>query len=194
MTISVVLSVCLVILLIKQKKILATILDLQNQLSITENLIDAQEYKLSSISETYLNSFQVSKRNFRAYVSKTKISEISDTKATLFFVNSDKDCDLCVDNEMFLLDSLSSVFEGNIIVLRYFSDVNDINFFSNNFSSIKEIYPLTKEGHQSFFTGSSSFPFYALVINSLYDPIFFAPHADFQGLSSRFLQMNLSNY
>lgn len=169
-----------------------TLINLEDELVVSNATIDFQSYELESITATYLNSSRILEDSFVSYVHKLIDNDFEVSKHVLLFINSDKDCNMCIDKEMFFLDSIVNNFDGEIIVLRNLIDLDDFKFFIKNYPSIKKMYPLNNEIYSSFFLDQNTFPFYALISRKQRGASFFVPNADFPYLTKRFLKIKLA--
>lgn len=190
-SLSLLLISCSIYFLAKQKKINDKLERLKIEISTYENRIDIQEYFLTSISNTYLNSVLINRNNFTTFLAEFDELNIYTVKKGVIFIFGNDDCDVCINNELMTLDSLSKVMQEKVVVLKHTSKKEELKFLKNNFPSIKEIIPIPEHSYKSFFMEKNTFPFYIVINDSFAGTAFFVPHADFPYLSNRFLEIYL---
>ncbi|UJP66642.1 hypothetical protein [Mongoliitalea daihaiensis] len=165
---------------------------LKNELSESKNELDVYNKLYESLASSYLNVFEINKNYFTSYLDDVLDISYELDKNLLIFVNSEADCSLCIDNEMFFLESLVQEFDGEIVVFRNFLNPKDLKFFKSNFPAVQNIISIDNDAYASFFLGEKPFPFYVLFKSSQKHPLFFSPNTHFPDITKRFLAIKFN--
>jgi hypothetical protein len=152
-----------------------------------DQLRQEQDWITSSLSASITNLFEIYESNFYVFLNNRIELDNPDQKPRFYFVSSHNDCGMCVENELFLLDSLAKVSEIEFIALRYSNSKKDFQFFKRNFNRNLIVIQLTESEYKSFFTNALRFPFYYHEVLKG-NPRFFVPNREFPRLSHDFIK------
>ncbi len=182
-----IITVSIILLLISQKKlneknyIIGKSIEKINQIEIENKWINR------SLTKTIVNITRINNCNFKLYLNKSLERNKAENKKQFYFVSSHSDCGICVENELFFLDSLAKVSEAEFTILRHSNSEKDFQFFRRNFVRNLNVIQLAESDYNSFFTNMYKFPFYYHE-DSSGNPRFFVPNRELPKLSHDFMK------
>ncbi len=146
-----------------------------------------QDWITSSLYATITNLFQIHTSSFQVFLNNRIELDNPKEETRFYFVSSHNDCGMCVENELFFLDSLAKINETEFTVLRHSNSKNEFQFFKRNFDRNLTVIQLTESEYKRFFTNAYRFPFYYHE-DSTGNPRFFVPNREFPKLSHDFVK------
>lgn len=180
-------SVSVFLVLKSKKQLNAQELLMSRSVEEMDQVRQEQDWITSSLHETITNLFQIHRSSFQVFLNNRIELDNPNEKTRFYFVSSHNDCGMCVENELFFLDSLGKINETEFTVLRHSSSKKDFQFFKNNFDRNLTVIQLTESEYKSFFTDAYRFPFYYHE-DSMGNPRFFVPNREFPKLSHDFVK------
>lgn len=177
-----------ILLVLRSRKQLHTqeiLIDRSNE--VVNQLRQEQDWITSSLYATITNLFQIHKSNFQFFLKNRIELDNPGEKAQFYFVSSHNDCGMCVENELFFLDSLAKINKAEFTVLRHSNSKKDFQFFKRNFNRNLIVIQLTESEYKSFFTNVYRFPFYYHE-DSMGNPRFFVPNREFPKVTHDFVK------
>jgi hypothetical protein len=186
-------TVSVFLLLKSNKQLNAQELLLSRNVQEIDQIRQEQDWITSSLYTTITNLFEIHKSRFQVFLNNRIELDNPDEKTLFYFVNGHNDCGMCVENELFFLDSLAQINEAEFIVLRHSNSKKDFQFFKRNFDRNLTVIQLSNEEYESFFTNAYRFPFYYHE-DLMGNPRFFVPNREFPKLSHDFVKAVFSGY